>query len=309
MCKQCFTVFSGPDQFNEHREGRFETHFQSCTSNSCRRWCKASEIRTDRACECVTTPEAQWREIFRAQYPDLEQPALTHSSPEKLSSSENRNDNGLLLAGLSSTEELDANPSGTLLNQRGDLTPSSSNVSASHPLRQVVAGLQQKIAGMESRMAELISGRSDLRTQTEALVYRNGVLEQSNKALHRQVRELEQLIGFLWAAFEDRLEPHSQMGIHMRTRVMETIPSVFKFLGTTVLDERTEMIIKEPAPIQDQPSYEPNEERGHAGALQQDATSFDVPPELEELFASDLQASSMASNPFDDLCTIPSFSN
>lgn len=215
-------------------------------------------------------------------------------------------DHGPRLEALPTIEEHDSGASEPTFNPSGDFTPSSSSSLVSGGVRRLICHFQQKITELELKITQLDGGQSDLKTQKEALNYRNGVLEQSNKALHRQVRDLEQLIGFLWAAFEDRTEPHSQMGMQIRKTVREAVPSVFNSLDITCLDGESQTFMEQPALIQQPQYYGPDGEPRQASASQREPSPMDMLSDLAEFLASNIGGPATESDSFDDLFLDPS---
>lgn len=265
-------------------------------SSSCRRWCRASDLRTTSPCECIVTAEAQWKELFRARYPTSEPPTLSKVDGQE---GIDCDDYCSSFAALPSIEEQDSGSSGVTIDPSGGFTPSSSDILVSGSVRRLICHLQQKVTELEMRTANMDRGRSDLTAENEGLTHQIRKLEQSNQALHGQVRTMKNLIGLVWAAFEDRTEPQSRLGLNLKRSVMEAVPSVFDSSNTT-MDGPIESLVNGSAPSQGLPCYETHEERGHAVALQIDANPFGMPSEFEELLSSGMQGSSTESTSFDD---------
>lgn len=75
-CQYCFHSFSSASLAKEHR------CFKACANNLCRRHVPEMANRP-RLCDCITTAEGQWQQLYRLQYPTYRSPntgQMTHYS-------------------------------------------------------------------------------------------------------------------------------------------------------------------------------------------------------------------------------------
>lgn len=277
-------------------------------SNSCRRWRSASDLRIDPSCKCIVDPEAQWKELFRAKYPDFEPPMLTGSDTGEFMMGIRCDDYGLSSAALTSIEEHDSGSSVVTFNPSGHFTPSSSNAPSSQVASQIILQLQHKVYKLKLRQEQSDKSESDLKSQNISLQKRNSELEQRLREMEQcfstselKLQEVVRLFGFVWDAYEDQTDPQSRHRARLQRAVAETVPSVFMPLDPASSNGRTQSSVGCLVPSQRPEGHEFVGEGTFAPALQLEDSLFGMLSVFDDPLTSSMPTVALESSVFEDL--------
>lgn len=96
-CPKCYTKFQDSEEQDLHAQEN--PCRKSCRNKRCTRHLPSNHVR-ESACECILSPEQQWRQLFLLQYPGLPVPDLalfssTNAAQEGTVSNENMTLDGL----------------------------------------------------------------------------------------------------------------------------------------------------------------------------------------------------------------------
>lgn len=211
---------------------------------------------------------------------------------------------------LQSIEASGASWSSHRLPETGLMTPSSSSSRPSQAFSELVECLQRQMTELKSKVAADQQKMDNLGDQKKDLEDRNAELQQRNEALQKQLRQMEDLLGLVWDAFEDKTDPQSRLGVRLRKSVMEAVPSAFDFLDTNRSNSQPQAPKENSASNRHVNYPGQDEERRQASASQTEPIPMEMPSDFSDF--SDILADCMGpsvteSNSFDEMFFDKSF--
>ncbi|KAK4505478.1 hypothetical protein PRZ48_003441 [Zasmidium cellare] len=96
-CAKCYTKFEDGEAQDLHAHEN--PCLKSCRSKRCTRFLPAGTVR-EAACECIVSPEQQWRQLFLLQYPNLSVPDLAQFQSQTIVQEVDPVSDGMALDGL-----------------------------------------------------------------------------------------------------------------------------------------------------------------------------------------------------------------